>query len=160
MNQFIEDSVSTIQKNLAYSLEELSAKKNTEYRKRICQKYTDGQDLYPLWEFINPSFSIREKEAWQWIDEFLQGQETYLLFDKNDSLQVYAIRKEQPIEKFLEEFPWDFYLSNDCCDFLLTQNDHDYLIAAGTAEPWLRQKAVALSQTGWKDMDGRSFHIL
>lgn len=55
MIQFIENSTSIIQKNLAYSLEELFTSKSVEYRNRICQKYTDAQDLYPLWEFVNPS---------------------------------------------------------------------------------------------------------
>ena len=91
------------------------------------------------------------------MDEFIQQKETYLFFDSSDDPTFYIIHENQSITQFLAELPFVFYLTNENLDFLITQNDHDYLIASGTAEPWLREKAKELSKSGWVDMDGKSY---
>ena len=75
----------------------------------------------------------------------------------SDDSTFYIIHENQSITQFLAELPFVFYLTNENLDFLITQNDHDYLIASGTAESWLRDKAKELSKTGWVDMDGKSY---
>ena len=44
-----------------------------------------------------------------------------------------------------------FYVTNDNLDYIISYNDHEYLIACGIAETWLRNKVADMTANGWKD---------
>ncbi|MBP9888368.1 MAG: hypothetical protein KBF93_18865, partial [Leptospiraceae bacterium] len=92
------------------------------------------------------------------LDEFLRKQEIYFFFDESNDPTIYIFQPDQSFVKFLSEFPkYVYYITNESLDFILTFNDHDFLIASSTAEPRLRNKARELSKTCWVDMDGKSY---
>ena len=157
MSYFVKNSIAEIRDILSYTIDEMSELESHLFRKELCQKFTNSKEHYPIWEHFSSFFSVRDNDAWMWLDEFIKQEEVYLFFDKTDFPIVYIFQAGQSIVRFLEEFPWDFYLSNKANDYILTHNDHDYLIATGTAETWLKKKALELSKTGWRDMDGKSY---
>jgi hypothetical protein len=135
---------------------EMSLLESQFFREKVITKYSNGEDLFPLWEFMSSDFYVRDSSAWEWLDEFLKGNEFCFFFDKREEPVIYLFEKNQSLVTFLENFPgYDFYVTNENLDFLISFNDSDYLSASGTAEPWLRQKATELSRSGWKDMDGK-----
>lgn len=142
-------------------VDEMSPLESKFFRSKIWGKYSDGKEHHTLWEHVNVklnSFDVRESHAWKWLDEFLPSEETYLFFDFEDDPIFYIFLENQSLVKFLQEFPISvFYLTNKNLDYLISYNDHEYLTALGTAEPWLRNKAKELSKTGWVDMDGKSY---
>lgn len=159
MKNFVKESIDEALKATGYKLEAMTELESILYRKSILDKYTGGRDFRALWEVTKGSeFTIRESNAWEWLDEFLLLEEFYLFFDKGDDTTIYIFPENQSFTKFQNEFPgYNFYISNKNLDFLIYQNDSDYLSAHGTAEPWLRNKAKELSNTGWVDMDGKSY---
>ena len=127
------------------------------FRKKFQEKYTEGQIYFAMWEYIYPRYSVRQQDAWEWLDEFIQQQETYILFDKSQQPNVFIFEQGQSLVHFLSEFPdYICYFTNKNLDYCLCQNDSDYLIASGTAIEWLRQKVLILSSQGWQDADKRS----
>ena len=70
---------------------------------------------------------------------------------------VFIFEENQSLTQFLAEFPdYICYFTNKNLDYVLCQNDSDYLIASGTAIDWLRQKVLLLTSQGWQDADKRS----
>jgi hypothetical protein len=136
---------------------EMTLSDSNTFRKKFQEKFTEGKGYFPMWEHIHPRYSVREKDAWKWLDEFIQFQETYILFDRRDDPIVYILPENQSITKFHSEFPrFVCCQTNKNLDYVLTQNDSYYLIASGTAIDWLRQKVFILTSQGWQDLDKRS----
>jgi hypothetical protein len=139
-------------------LTEMSPLESVFFRKTLLQKFTESYEHYALWENLSRPFAIRQSHSWEWIDEFLQGSEFLFLFDADNDETIYIISENQSLSKLLSEMPIKvFYITNEKLDFILSYNDHEYLIAAGTAETWLHNKAKELSKSGWIDMDGKSY---
>ena len=160
MTNFVKESIDEALQATGYRLEEMSTLESVFFRKRVWDTLTDGKEHWCLWESAAAygGFSIRESNAWEWLDEFLLLDEFYLFFDKDEDPTIYIFPQNQCFTKFQNEFPgYTFYITNKNLDFLIYQNDSDYLRCIGTAEPWLRNKAKELSKTGWVDMDGKSY---
>lgn len=157
MNNIHQNKILQTKASLSFQLDGMTDLESNFFREKLFAKYTNHLDHFPIWENIVNRFSVCEKNAWKWLDEFIQLKETYLFFDSSDDPTFYIIHENQSITQFLAELPFVFYLTNENLDFLITQNDHDYLIASGTAESWLRDKAKELSKSGWVDMDGKSY---
>ena len=159
MRNFVRESIEEALEATGYKLEELSPLESIFLRNKVSNKFTNKEETDSLfWESLTNSFDIRDKDAWKWLDEFIQLKEFYLYFDKSSDSTVYIFPENQSFTKFLSEFPgYVFYITNENLDFLICFNDSHYLIALGTAESWLRNKTIELSKSGWVDMDGRSF---
>lgn len=160
MNDFIKNEIDDAVATLSFKLGEMSLLEAKFFRERMASKFLkDGIDAFPLWErVLFPRFSVRDVNAIDWLDEFIRNQETIMFFHKDDHSIIYNINKGQSLSLFLNEIPYQMYhFTNESLDYLICFSDANYLIAAGTAEPWLRNKAIELSKTGWKDMDGKSF---
>lgn len=149
-NEFLLEAA----KVAGYNLTELNRNESILFRKKIREKFTDSNRHYALWENLKQPFGIREPHSWEWIDEFLQGQDFYFFFEEDNDNKVYNVLKNQSLTRLLSEMPIKvFYITNTKKDFLLCYNDHEYLIAEGTAESWLRNKVKEISANGWKDYD-------
>lgn len=159
MINFVKESIKETLRATGYKLEEMTELGSAMFRKTVLDKYTGGVDFRALWEVSEGSeFSVCDKNAWKWLDEFLLLDECYLFFDKGYDSTIYIFPENQSFTKFLSEFPgYIFYLTNKNLDFLISFNDSDYLTAQGTAEPWLRNKVKELSKSGWVDLEGKSY---
>jgi hypothetical protein len=159
MINFVKESINEALQATGYKLEEMTELESVMFRKTVLDRYTGGVDFRAIWEVLEGSeFSVCDKNAWEWLDDFLLPNEFYLFFDKGDDTTIYIFPENQSFTKFQNEFPgYIFYLTNKNLDFLISFNDSDYLTAQGTAEPWLRNKVKELSKTGWVDMEGKSY---
>jgi len=159
MKNFVKESIEETLQATGYKLEEMTPLESVLFRKNILEKFTGGKDHRAIWEVTKGSeFAIRDRNAWQWIDEFLLLDEFYLFFDKGDDSTIYIFPENQSFTRFQSEFSgYVFYITNKNLDFLICFNDSHYLIALGSAESWLREKVRELSKTGWVDMDGKSY---
>ena len=152
LKDFYTNNIAKIVKTLNYNLDCMSDLESQIFRKHIFEKFTQGSENFPIWENIEPSFSIRDKYAWKWLDEFIRKEETYLFFDKDDDPIVYILMEGQSVAEFIAELPiYVFYITNKNLDYIVSHNDSDYLIASGTAEYWLREKVREMTANGWKD---------
>ncbi len=154
---FLEKEIKDIIAQKEINLVELDNDTSKLLRSKIITKFFHDSETTQLWnQFIsNEEFSVREEDAWKWLDEFLFSIESYFFFDEPEDDIIYKIEPNHSKVSFLQEIIlYTFYITNPNLDFLIYFNDSNYLSAIGTAEPWLRNKAIELSKTGWKDMDG------
>ncbi|HNC00301.1 MAG TPA: hypothetical protein PLS71_18795, partial [Leptospiraceae bacterium] len=158
MRNFVKESIAETLQTTGFKLDEMTPLESILFRKNILGKFTGGQDFRTLWEVtVGSDFSVCDRNAWQWLDEFLLLDEFYLFFDTVDDPTINIFHENQSFTKFLSEFDgYVFYLTNKNLDFLISFNDSHYLTAHGTAEPWLRNKVKELSKTGWTDASGKS----
>ena len=132
MNEYLKESLIEAREATGAVLEEMSALESLFFRNKVVEKFMQRNNSFPLWERVSPGYGVHDPKAWHWLDE--------------------------SFVKFLSEFPkYVYYITNESLDFILTFNDHDFLIASSTAEPRLRNKARELSKTCWVDMDGKSY---
>jgi hypothetical protein len=115
------------------------------WRNRVAEKYAE-RPCPLLWECLKDRLSVQNREAWQWIGEYLGNQPTMLIFDQWREPAGLFFENGAEIVLVLQE--WlrrDFYLTNTTTSYLLCYNHHDYLIACGDAKAWLRTKIDHLS---------------
>lgn len=98
----------------------------------------------PLWENVVGHVSVQDGESWRWIADYV-GDGSLIMFIDDFFEKVTGVSFESggKVVQVLEEcIPFVFYLTNESLDFLLCFNDHDFLIAAGDACEWLRDRLV------------------
>lgn len=156
MKNFRLEDIEKARNEFGFDIQKLSENDSLNFHSKVYSKYSpSGSEVYPLWEKVSPHFSVREPEAWQWLDEFIDMQDTFLFFDKEDEIFVFSFHCKKQISSFLEIFPWDFYFTNKDLEYLVTHNDSDYLITAGKAIDWLKTKVKVLGNEGWMNYDMR-----
>ena len=157
MNRFIKENIYETITIVKSRIQELNLEESNLFRKKFREKFTEGNGYFPIWHNIHPRYSVRQQDAWEWLDEFIQQRETYILFDKSEQPNVFIFEEDQSLVHFLSEFPRTVCCqTNKNLDYVLCQNDSYYLIASGTAIEWLRQKVLILTSQGWQDADKRS----
>lgn len=95
---------------------------------------------FPLWENVvkGDYFGIRDADSWMWITDFPTEEPCIFIFEYIDEKRgIEFQRMEDLVNVIGESFGFVFYVTSRKIDYLLTQNDHDHLIAAGRAKPWL-----------------------
>jgi hypothetical protein len=158
MNEYLTESLIEAKEATGIRMEELSVLESLFFRNKVIAKYMQNSNAFPLWERIQPGYGLHDPKAWHWLDDFLEKKEIYFFFDESNNPITYILNSGQSLVIFLHEFPkYVYYITNESLDFLICFNDHGYLIASGTAEPWLRNKVKELSKTGWVDMEGKSY---
>ena len=99
-----------------------------------------------LWERFSDSFSIQNKNAWGWLDDFVKDKDVILFFNRDREETMYHMEAGASLSTLLgETYSFEFYLTDAATSYLICFNHHDYLIALGEAKAWLRtfQKKLA-----------------
>ncbi|EKQ50589.1 MULTISPECIES: DUF6756 family protein [unclassified Clostridium] len=119
---------------------EVPEKEADEIVNNTITKYTKGSNDRYLWEgFIN-EVSVQDKDAWQWIDKFIDNSEAIMFFNPLDEKRAFLFSNgKDVVETLSETYGFEFYLTNRTLDYLLCFNHHDVLIANGSAKEWLEQ---------------------
>ena len=106
---------------------------------QIVTRFTNGKDDWPIWERMGIA-GIQNEEAWRWIVEFDPGP-VLLVFNKQDERQAARFNSSAELVRALEEAArFEFYICDPGVRYLFCYNHHRYLIAAGAAKEWLREK--------------------
>jgi hypothetical protein len=113
--------------------------------KEIIARYGDTEKpVSQFWDCLkNPTMSYDE-QGWYTIKEFIMAAENiFLMFDPADEKKSFVFENGNALaEVLIESGCRDFYLVDDAISFLLCYNDHNIVLAAGTAKPWLAQTAL------------------
>lgn len=123
-------------KQLQCALSELGIEERERLRVKVANKYAGGHTHW-LWNYHGgDAQSIRHPDAWQWVDDFVRNSEVILFFNSGDDLAMFRVNGTDLVA-ILGEFTDEFYVTNENGDFLIAYNHHEYLVACGTAKPWL-----------------------
>ena len=127
--------------NIHLFSDEVLGKIRTKIRSRFAKKHTTTNRW--LWEHLDDdkTYNVQNPEAWQWIDEFIEGDEIFMFFDEYESNALIKFDNVHDLVKILGETShFEFYLTNQQTTYLLCFNHHDFLIGAGTAKIWLEKR--------------------
>lgn len=132
---------------VAASLRELSPQESAHIRAQLRMKFAKGGVSSVLWEDLGESVAVQHAASWRWVDDFVKGMPTILLFDEREERTMFAFQDGSLLVPTLEEaYAFEFYLTDPATEYLLCFNHHDFLIASGAARRWLeeRRRATAL----------------
>lgn len=137
--QEIRNGISNL--GLSSKVEELSENENKDLLARVLDKYSsDRVYTYPLWEHVINSFSKRDSETWQKLDDFLPSSSCILFLEPEETFKAFKFEQVGHLTEVLGEcFGFVFYITDDDASYLLSFNDHDYVIASGKAKKWLEE---------------------
>ncbi|WP_148039124.1 DUF6756 family protein [Brevibacillus gelatini] len=104
----------------------------------VMEKYCKVKSHWPIWEKFSDFVGVSNKDAWQWIEEFVGSNKCILFFNPSDEKRAYLFESGQHVVSVIEElFNVEFYVTNEATDYLLCFNHHDCLMALGNAIDWL-----------------------
>ena len=135
----IHDQIVEASKAMKISYGELSVEETASLCRSVTRKYANNSKHQGfLWESFVNRVSVNNKNAWRWIKDFIDS-EAIMFFNLDDEKHSFRFLNGSDIVKVLEEtFAFEFYITNDCTDYVICFNHHDYLICCGKAETWLR----------------------
>jgi hypothetical protein len=110
----------------------------------ILHKYTNQKKYqFPLWEYFNSRISVRDEDAWNWIQDFKNNGPYILLFEYCDEKRAFEFDEIEDIVRVLNDsFGFVFYITSKNSEYILCYNDHDFLIVCGSAEEWLYKHSL------------------
>ncbi len=93
-----------------------------------------------IWQHLVDSVGVYQQHSWQWVDEYVNGAEAVMLFNRDEEGAVFVFPQGAAIVPVIEEtYVPEFYLTNRAVEYLICYNHHEYLIASGSAKEWLLQ---------------------
>ncbi len=109
----------------------------------VIEKYTNGKKSTNIWENLVDEFSVNDKNAWIWIEDYISDNEAIMFFNQEDEKNAFLFHNGHDVVSLLgDTYGFEFYLTNRNIDYLLCFNHHDVLIACGDSRDWLsRYKA-------------------
>ena len=137
----IYEQIITAVNTLKINVVEISENQSQDIIKKIKKKYTIENGYIYLWEEMIDYYSVNNKEAWQWINEFIGDSETIMFFNNSDERKSFIFKNGDDLVSVLSEtYGYEFYITNKNLTYLICFNHHDVLIASGTAKQWLEKK--------------------
>ena len=106
------------------------------------KKYT-----YPLWENLTDRMGVDYEYSWEWINDFLDNKEVLFFFEPGDDRRVFRFYNGADVVDILNNsYGFVFYITDEQQSFLLSYNDHDNLIACGSAKEWLASYEIVVNE--------------
>lgn len=137
----ISEEIITAANTLKINVIEISESQSAEIIKKITKKYTTEKENRYLWEEIVDYFSINNKDAWQWVSEFIGNSEAIMFFNNSDERKAFLFQNGNDLVSVLSEtYGFEFYITDKDLTYLLCFNHHDILISSGVAKEWLKNR--------------------
>jgi len=106
---------------------------------KIKLEYIHGEQNYPFWDNLAKWVGVDYAFSWEWLPDLIRGTTIYLFTDQDDlKEEVFIIDNGDCLPEIMEACSgFTFYITDSECNYLVCYNDHDNLIASGTAIDWL-----------------------
>lgn len=122
-------------------LEELTPEMAETTRGALLQRY----GAHPSFELNTNNLrnyaAVQHPDSWEWVNEFVGDEPVILFYDWPNERTMFRTHGKDVKAILANCFMFVFYITNESYDYLLAQNDHDYIIGAGTAKPWVESLA-------------------
>lgn len=103
--------------------------------KKFCKQ---GKYTFPLWDCLEEKASIFDPDGWKAISGFHPNSEKFLFIEPEESNLIFYFKSSEDIINALENcYAFIFYITNVDLDYLISFNDHNYLIGCGLAKDWI-----------------------
>lgn len=114
----------------------------------LAARFAAAEPKGPLWERLKEGASLRSTQGWAMPGTFVGDAPCLLCFEPRLDNNVLEFARGTDLEAVLAECSgFVFYVCDADMNYLLCFNDHDYLIALGTAKPWLDERLKTQDQS-------------
>lgn len=121
----------------------LPVNEREKIRRDLAEKYGRSKAGWPLWDGPSDDPSLQEEAAWRLVADFVGDSACIVLWERRTEEQALQFERGRDLVRVLEGVHrTEFYVTDHITSFLLCFNDHDCLVAAGRAAPWLRTHLV------------------
>lgn len=133
-------------KQVGCAASELSRSDRTKLTDVIRRRYTDGARHPYFWEGLTGRASVQNKDAWQWVSEFIGHDRAVMLFmDRPDESGIVFETGACVVQTLWECTGFEFYLTDQQATYLLCFNHHDFLIGTGLAADWIKETKLQVA---------------
>ena len=145
MDRFIDTAIRNVSTTMGINAQKLSKQEQSTIREEVERSFSYKISRDPLWERLSDDASIFDVNGWLLIKDYPYQGRVILFFDKEDEPSMYSIQNcKEAIDLIGECHGFVFYLTNSTVDFILCQNDHDFLIGAGMGKEWVENLSKAI----------------
>src|SRR5262249_31610357 len=119
----------------------MSKRETAELLEELTNRFGDPQSQRALWDQLTDRVSCRAEGGWRWISEFRPSDPCIMFAPPHLESQAFRFDASRDVVPVLGECSaFEVYVVGINLEYLLCFNDHDYLIAAGMAKPWLKSR--------------------
>lgn len=134
----IKEQVISVANSLKVIVQSIAVSETESIISKVIEKYCGIGITAPLWENLQNEVAVNNKDAWQWIGDFIGDTETIMFFNPSDERGAFTFKKGRDVVSVLcETYGFEFYLTNKNLDYLICFNHHDVLIGCGNAADWV-----------------------
>lgn len=111
----------------------------------IAERYgRDKKYSFQFWDELDDPGILCIENGWGIIKDFIAPLEhAYLFFELADEKKAFFFKHGNELaDVLIESGCRDFYLLDEGMNFLICYNDHDAILAEGTAKAWLRNLQI------------------
>ena len=135
--KFYEHFLDQAAKATGIELTALDEREAEKLRSEVESKFAKRGSA-PLWERLLGSIGKRRSDATTLACAYASTEPKILFFDDRRTKRMFSFPTGEPLQKLLDECaPMVFYITNSNGSYLITRNDHDYLIGVGDCSSWL-----------------------
>jgi hypothetical protein len=135
VRNWLNDAITTLALEAAFVDRTESARIRTALGQRYGRPGSRGIFSDALVDYA----AVQHPDSWQWVDEFIDpDQPTYLFGDEHQLYELLRLEHGGDVIRVLEHTPgFPFYVTIPELRYLLSHNDHDYIIGCGDAKDWV-----------------------
>jgi hypothetical protein len=116
----------------------MSEQETAELMQGVTSRFGDPRSKRALWDQLTDRVSCRSEDGWRWISEFNPSDPCIMFVPPHLESQAFRFDAGRDVASVLAECSgFVVYIVGINLEYLLCFNDHEYLIASGTAKPWL-----------------------
>ncbi|HEU4885345.1 MAG TPA: hypothetical protein VFT45_24065 [Longimicrobium sp.] len=136
---YIVEDILEAESKFAFGVRLLEPAIRDQLRELVFARY--GGRSNRLWATASDCASVQNAEAWRWIRNFVGSRSCILFFDPNDEVQMFHVPSGSTLDDLLgNTFGFVFYVTDADATYLLSFNDHDFLVCCGSAREWLEKQ--------------------
>lgn len=112
-------------------------------RNEAVEKYGRKGNDWPLWDGPGDDPSFQSEGSWTVLPEFIGDAPCIIFWEPRTERKLLRFERGQDLVRVLEEcHRMEFYVVDEVLSYMICYNEHDFLIASGSAAHWLEARLV------------------
>ena len=134
--------------SLAVAASPLESQNGGGLHEKLAARFGTADTTLPLWERLTTGASLQDEQGWAIPSAFIGESPCLLSFEPRLDNTVLEFARGADLEIVLAECSgFVFYVCDSAMTYVMCFNDHDYVIAVGSAKPWLEQRTAPDTQS-------------
>jgi hypothetical protein len=137
---YIADEITTVSTQLKIEIQTVAGEESITLKKKLADSFSTDPNLPERfsWQNLTNYSSIHDSAGWKKIAAFTPEKPVILFVNPElESTGWYFASGQFLVDVLAESCGFPFYITSLEADYIICFDDHDCLLAAGTAKGWL-----------------------